>query len=159
VDHDPVAVAGDAGLLEAEAVGVRPAAGRDQEMAALDLATAVNDDLDLWTGAFDARDRDLAADVDALARERVEHDRRAFAVLARERLRGSQPRDRGAEAAKGLRELEADGTRADDDQMLRPRGEIEHGFVGEVGHRLKPRDRRKRRRGAGRDDEAPRRDL
>src|SRR5262249_30327736 len=138
--------------------GVRPAAGRDQEMAALDLAIAVNDDLDLCTGAFDARDRDLAADVDALTRKRVEHDRRAFAILARERLRRFQHRDGSAEAAKGLRELEADGARADDDQVLRPRGEIEHGFVGEVRHRVEPRDRRKRRRGAGRDNEAPRRD-
>src|SRR5262249_51469600 len=82
--------------------------------------------------------------------------RRAFAVLARERLTRFQHRDRGAKAAKGLRELETDGARADDDQMFRPHGEIEHGFVGEVGHRFEPRDRRKRRRGAGRDDEAPR---
>ena len=41
VDHDPVAVAGDAGLLEREAVRVRPAAGRDQQMAALDCLFAV----------------------------------------------------------------------------------------------------------------------
>src|SRR5215831_14781422 len=94
VDHDPPAVAGDAGLLEREAVGVRPAAGRDQEMSALDRRLALaNDDLDLCRRAFDARDRDVAADVNALACERVEHDRRAFAVLAREWLTRFQHRD------------------------------------------------------------------
>src|SRR5262249_57807240 len=101
--------------------GGGPAAGRDQEMAALDRRLALaNDDLDLCTRAFDARDRDLAAHVDALAREHVEHDRRAFAVLARERLGRLQRRDRGAEAAKGLRELEADGTPAHDHHVLPP---------------------------------------
>ena len=147
IDHDPAAVASDTGLLEREAVGVRFAAGRDQEMAAFDRRLALADDhLDLCIRAFDARHRDVAADVNALARERVEHDRRAFAVLARERLSRLQHRDRGAEAAKSLSELEADGARADDDQVLRPRGEIEHGFVGKIGHSLEPRDRRKRRR-------------
>src|SRR5262249_43083302 len=60
---------------------------------------------------------------------------------------------------KGWGGLGADGAGADDDRVLRPRGETEPGFVGEVGPRFKPRDRRKRRRRAGRDDEAPRRDL
>ena len=41
VDDDPAAVVCDAGLLEAETVGVRAAAGRDQEMAALDRLLAV----------------------------------------------------------------------------------------------------------------------
>src|SRR5262249_56568238 len=69
VDHDPVAVAGDAGLLERQAVSVRPAAGRDQQMAALDclFAIAGKDDLDLSTCAFDARDLDVAAHDHALA--------------------------------------------------------------------------------------------
>jgi hypothetical protein len=157
VHHDAAAVAGNAGALEREPVRVRFAAGRDQEMAALDrLRVVAKDDLDLRSRAFRARDRDVAANRNALALERVEHDRRAFAIFARERLTRLQHRDRGTEPAKGLRKLEPDRTRADDDEMLRPRGEIEHGLVGEIEHSIKAGDRWKQGRGAGRDDEASR---
>jgi hypothetical protein len=90
---------------------------------------------------------------------RIEHDHCAFGVLARERLRRFQHRDRGAEAAKRLRQLEADRTRADDDEVLRPHGEIEHGLIGEMRRGFEPGNRRKRRRGPGGDDEAPGPDL
>jgi hypothetical protein len=43
--------------------------------------------------------------------------------------------------------------------VLRPRGEIEDGLVGEIGDAVEPGDRGKRRRRAGGNDEAPRRDL
>ncbi len=101
----------DAGLLEAETVGVGLATGRDQEMAALDrlLAVAVaNHHLDLRVHRLDADDGDPGAKVDALAHQRIEHDAGAFRVLACERLRRFQHRHRGAEPAKGLRQLEAD---------------------------------------------------
>src|SRR5262245_38929087 len=107
VYHDAVAVAGNAGALEREPVDVCFAAGRDQEMAALDRLPAVTkEDLDLRARAFHARDRDVAANDHVLARERVEHDRGAFAIFARERLTRLQHRDRGTEAAKRLRKLE-----------------------------------------------------
>src|SRR5207237_4189129 len=61
--------------------------------------------------------------------------------------------------AKGLRELEPDRAGADNDKVFRPRGEIEHALVGEIGHRVEAGDGRERRRGAGGDDEAPCRDL
>ena len=160
VDGDAVAVARDAGALKRKAVDVRLAAGGDEEMAALDRrAVIAKDDLDLCARAFDAGDYDVAANDDALARERIEHDRRAFGVFARERLRCFQHRDRAPEPAKGLRELEPDRAGADNDKVFRPRGEIEHALVGEIGHRVEAGDGRERRRGAGGDDEAPCRDL
>ena len=47
---------------------------------------------------------------------------------------------------------------ADDDEMARTIGEIEHGLVGEVRRFGEAGDRRHRRRGAGGDDEAARPD-
>ena len=50
-----------------------------------------------------------------------------------------------------LGELAADRPAADDDQMLRPLGQIEYRLVGQMGHLGQARDRRNRRRRAGRD--------
>ena len=54
-------------------------------MVSLAIAVA-NDDAQLRALTLDAHDRDMAADVDAVARERVEHDVGAFRIFARERL-------------------------------------------------------------------------
>ena len=112
VDHDPVAVAGDAGLLERETVRVRPAAGRDQEMAACDrLLRRRRRERRPRSSAPVASTRTTATLLRMSTPSRasaVEHDVGAFGVFARERLRRFQHRDRGAEPAKGLRQLEPD---------------------------------------------------
>ena len=66
--------------------------------------------------------------------------------------------DVGAEPPESLRQFEADGAGADDDEMTRTIGEIEHGVAGEVRRVGKAGNRRQRRRRAGGDDEAARRD-
>ena len=81
---------------------------------------------------LDAHDLDAAADDDALAFELVEHDRGAFRIVLGERLRRFQHGHRAAEPAEGLRHFQADRPGADDDEMLRPLGEIENRLVGEI---------------------------
>ena len=76
-----------------------------------------------------------------------------------ERRRRLEHRDVGAEPPERLRELEPDRAGADHDEMLRPLAHLEHGLVGEVWRLVETRNRRHRRRRAGRDDEAPRLDL
>ena len=85
---------------------------------------------------------DAAADHDALAAERVEHDSGAFGIVAGERRRRFEHRDFGAEAAERLRQFEAGRAGADDDQMARALGEIEYRLVGEIGRAGQARDRR-----------------
>src|SRR5262249_59834267 len=102
VDYDAVAVAGNAGTLERKVVHVRLAARGDEKMAGLDrLAASADEGLDFRPCAFQARDAHVAANDDALARERVEHDRRAFGVVTRQRLAGLPPRERPAGPAQG----------------------------------------------------------
>ena len=85
-----------------------------------------------WRSAPDPLDLHAAADRDALARQRVEHDGDAFRVFLAERLRRNlQHRHLGAEPAERLRELEPDSARAEHDQMLRPLACVEDGLVGE----------------------------
>ena len=59
-----------------------------------------------------------------------------------------------AEHAVGLRDLEADGTTSEHDQMLDPLVHIEDRLVGEIAHLVEARDRRDHRRGAGGHHEA-----
>ena len=54
------------------------------------------------------------------------------------RRRRFEHRDLGAEPAKRLRQFEADRAGADDDEMARAIGEIEHGFGGEMRRVGKP---------------------
>ena len=91
--------------------------------------------------------------------ERIEHDGRAFAIFVGERRCRIQHRDLGAEPAKCLRQFEALRAGADDDEMARTFGQIEHRLGGQV-RRIErgPEIARHDRRGAGGDDEAPRLD-
>jgi hypothetical protein len=149
-------------LLQRKIISVRLPSDRDQKMAAHQRVLAVvaaDNDTDLRVHRVDARDCDVAAQRDPLPRKRIEHDGSAFGVFARERLRRVEHRDRATEAAKGLGELEADRPGADDDEVLRRHGEVEHRLIGEIGHGIQARDRRNRRRRARRDDETPRLDL
>ena len=89
VDHDAVRLMLDAGGLQIERLDVRPPADRHQQIGALDgfLGGAGQHDLDPLAQPPHPLDLDAASDRDALARERVEHDGRAFRVLLAERLR------------------------------------------------------------------------
>ena len=124
----------------------------------LAVAVAMHD-LDLGAARLDPHDLDAAADVDAFARERVEHDRGAFRIFLAERRRRFEHRDLGAEPAERLRELEPDRPAADDDQMLGRAASSNIVSLVRYGVSLEPGNRRQRRRRAGRDHEAARLDL
>ena len=162
VDGDAVVAVPDPCGIEVETLDVRPPAGRDQQIGALDglLGGAGEHDLDPLAQRPHPLDLDAAADRDAFARQRIEHDRDAFRVLLGERLRRKlQHRDLGAEPAERLRELEAARARAEHDQMLRPFACIEDILVGEIRALVDAGDRRHRRLRAGGDDKAARPDL
>ena len=91
-----------------------------------------------------------------LAVEEVAQQFDRLAVVAwqdREHLHNRYP---CAEAAMGLRHLEADRPTADDDQVADRFGVVEQGLVGEIGYLVQARYRRHQGAGAGGDDEAPR---
>ena len=100
----------DAGGLQIERIDVRPPAGRHQQIGALDglLGVARQHDLDSLAQPAHPLDLDAAADRDALARERIEHDGGAFRIFLAERLRHVEHGDLGAEPAERLRQLEPD---------------------------------------------------
>ena len=161
VDVDAVRLVADAGRVEIEVFDIRPAPDGDEKMTAGHGLGAVGRrdvDLDPRQHAPHLRDRDTDTQRDAFAFERVEHDGGAFGIVARKRRRRFEHGDVGAEPPKGLRQFEADRAGADDDEMTRAIGEIEHGVAGEVRRVGKAGDRRQRRQRAGGDDEAPRRD-
>ena len=83
VDHDAVRLVLDAGGLQIERIDVRPPADRHQQIGALDgfLGVAGQHDLDPLAQPPHPLDLDAAADRDALARERIEHDGRRIPGL------------------------------------------------------------------------------
>jgi hypothetical protein len=115
--------------------------------------------LDPAVRARDTRDRGARVQPHALARERIEHHGGAFGVLAGERLARLDHRDRAAEPAEGLGQLEPDRPRADDNEVRGRDREVEHRLVGEVRRLLESGNRRQRGRRAGGNDEASRPDL
>src|SRR4029077_11956193 len=96
-DHDPARAEADAGGLETQALHIRAASSRDEEMAGGDRFLPPDapgkHDLDLGLCLGNARDGHASAQRDALTRKLVEHDRRTFGVLARQRLSPPPPRD------------------------------------------------------------------
>ena len=158
----PFRLIADAGGVEIEIFQIRAAAGRDEKMSAFDrLLGSFGDDVDLNARQHAAHLPDLhtGAQRDAFAGERVEHDGCAFRIGIGQRRRRVEHGDFGAEPAKRLRQLEADGIRANDNEMARALGEIEYGFVGEMRRAGEPGNGRQRRRGAGRNNEASRFDV
>src|SRR4029077_19934768 len=144
-----VRLVADAGQIESEVFDIRPAPRGDENMTAGDgLVTVRRRDVDLHARQHAAhpRDRDAAAQRDTLARQRVEHDGGAFRIVALERRPGFEHGAVGAEPAKDLRKLEADGAGADDDEMTRAIGEIEYGLAGEMRRVGKVLGGRRRRR-------------
>ena len=149
----------DAGRFQIEAVDRGFAPGGDQQMAAGDgLLGAGGFDRCRYGSASvrDADDIDAAADDDALALELIEHDHGAFRIVLGERCGLLQHSHRTPQAAEGLRHFQADRPGADDDEMLRPLGEIENRLVGEIRPLVESGDRRHRRRRSGRDHEPAR---
>ncbi len=139
VDHDAFRVVADTGGVEIEIVNVRAPPGCEQKMRSFDRFFAGGrivglhyDDLDAREHAAHLRDLHAGAQPHALAGKCIEHNGRTLAVFARERHGGFEHGDVGAEPAKGLRQFETGPARADDNQMARTIGEIEHCFRGEV---------------------------
>ena len=126
----------------------RPAAGRDEEMAALDDLAAPRRSRARRRRAAGARStRSIATpgpQLDAVAQQRALDHRGHLRILAgEERGAASSTVDLGAEAAIGLRELDADRPAADDEEALGAAlGEVEDGLVREVGDLVEARDRR-----------------
>ena len=159
VHLDAVGIVFHAGAFEAQGFEVWLAAGGDQQMAAFDeVGLTVLDDMD-----GDALHRPLDLFHSAVRVERdlrllqaLDHDACGLGVLVDEELRRVDDGDMGAEHAMGLAELDADGTAAQDDQVLHPVADVKNGLVGEIRHLVETGNRRDHRRGTGGDDEAPR---
>ena len=93
----------------------------------------------------------MLAQVDAVGAELVAHHADGGGIVLGQDREQLEDGDRGAEAAMGLGQLAPDRPAADDDQMLRPLGQIEYRLVGQMRHLGQARNRRHRRRRAGRD--------
>ena len=148
VDDNTGTPEADAGSLEPEAFNDRTPAGRDQDMAGVDRFFAgrrLQHGPDSGSRRVHARHGDAGANIDLLAGQPVEDDGGALGIVLCERHGGLQNGDLRTEPPECLRELETDRPRADDQQMARAFGEVEHRLVGEVGQPVEPRDRRHRR--------------
>ncbi len=151
----------DAGGLQAEPLDIGAPSRRDQQMAGFDrvgAAGAFERQLDARSGRGPEH-LGVRPDLDPLAGERIEHDGGAFRIVLGERARRFDHDHVRPQAAKRLRQLDPDRAAADHRQAPRTFGEIEDGLVGEISHPVEAGNRRHRRSGAGRQHEAPRRDL
>ena len=153
----------DAGGVEIEArrysAGARPRPEDEclRSFPRLRFAPCAMIDLDARQHAAHLRDLDPGAQLDAFAGERVEHDGRAFGIFAGERRRRLEHGDVGAEAAKRLRQFEADRPAP---MTMRWRGQSARSNTVSWSDTAcrQARDRRQCRRRAGGDDEAARLD-
>src|SRR5882672_5415610 len=139
VDGDVAArIGGDAGLLETEVVGIRRAADGEQQVAALgDRLAGFAFEADDDASAFHRECHALGAgaDHDTLALENGADFGGDVVVFARQELvEFLDHGDFGAEAAVGLRKLEADIAAADDDEVLGHAVHFHYRAVGQVGH-------------------------
>ena len=115
-------VIADAGRLQAEIGGRRLAADREQQVRAFDDVLLI---ARRRRARARARDRPRRAPpwcsrgcVTPSWRELLEHDLGQLGVVLAERLRRLDHRDARAEPAVRLRQLQADGAAADDDQIV-----------------------------------------
>ncbi len=150
----PRASTRDAGRVEAEVVGVRPAADREQDVRADNrgiAAPTIDADLDVRPVRREADALRVAADRDPLGFENVADRVRYVRILARDEPRRFLDHgDGGAEPTEDLGELEPDIAAADDHQMPGQGVEFEQRRVGEetdlIDAREIPGPRRGRRR-------------
>ncbi len=110
--------------LQIEMLDVRPPPEREQKMRAFDHfrpGCAGECDLNLRQLAAEFRDLDAGAQANTFARERTQHDRGGFRIIARQRRARFQNGNIGAKPAKRLRQLEPNGRRADPISAAVPR--------------------------------------
>ena len=93
---------------------------------------------------------------DAVALEALDEQARQLGIVLRHHPSDLEHSDARPQQTMGLRHLEADRPAADDDEMLGQHAVLEQGLIGEEGHVLEARNRRRARRRAGGDDDAPR---
>lgn len=87
--------------------------------------------------------------------KRFPHDCDGLGFVTRQDIEALDQGDCGAEPAKRLGELHADGPAANDDQMIRPLAEFENRLVCEIPGPIQPGDRRNGRARPRRDHKAP----
>ncbi len=107
---------------------------------------------------LDRFDPDRRPQHNSLSRKHCGEAAGQFRVVARQERAGIDHRDGGAEAAIGLRQLDADRAAADHDQVFGPLAIGENRFIGQVGHAVETGDRRHDRSRSGGDDKAARPD-
>ena len=145
VGDDPVAVMGDAGLVEVEALQRRLPPHRHQQVR--------SGDPDLAAGMLqgDRRSR-LDPDrlvpgqqLDAVRLELVDDDLGCGRVFAAQHLGGFDDHHLRAQPAERLAQLNPDWAAAQHDQAFRQSGQLKDGLVGEMRNVFQPRDRRNHR--------------
>ena len=100
------------------------------------------------------------ADRDALARELIEHDRRAFGIVPARAARRLPARSRAAPSRRNAcASSRPIGPAPMTTRCCGHSVKVEHRLVGEIRRVREAGNRRQRRRRAGRDDKAPRLDL
>ena len=154
VHHDPTALVLDPGPVELELLDVRCAPGCQQDLLDLELVSTDGRD-DRAALAPDPLDGRPGPDVDVFVLERG----RQLGDRVRVRSRGKAVGclDDGhlrAEAREDLRQLEADGPAADDQQRLGELGQLERRDVVEPAGLVQALDRRHSRARPGRDQDA-----
>ena len=141
VDGDVAALVGcDAGRGQVQVVGVGHAAHGQQHVRAGDVGrafVAFEADSDLIAAALEMNAVGADANLDAFGFEDVaNHLGGVFVFVGSEAGGFVDDGDLRAEAAKHLRELEANGAAADDDEVLGELVEIEDGGAGEERNRI-----------------------
>ena len=157
VDPDALAVVGDAGRLEPESFHIGGSTHRDEQGirdAFLLPSRRRQSPANAVVAARDAQVAAVTQDANSIAFQRRSQHGGGLAILARENAGGRlDQHDFGAETGEPLRELAADGARADHREPARQVGQGENGFVRQVRHggepgnirRSGPRARRDRR--------------
>jgi len=90
----------------------------------------------------------------ALVMKALADDLHQLRIVLRQQGRHLHERDRGAQPAESLRQLDADRAAADNEEMAWPLDQIEDRLVREAGHAVETGQRRHQRRRAGGDHEA-----
>jgi hypothetical protein len=153
----------DAGRLQTQVFDVGRPAGRHEDRISRDVVVASlgapaprEAELHAAGGPLHAVGRHAEFEPHAVGLQRVLDNGRRVGVLARQHLAGpAEHRHAGAEAREGLRQLAADRSRADDEQIGRQIGEREDGLVREVRTGVEPGDRWRGRTASGGDDRLP----
>ncbi len=96
--------------------------------------------------------------LDAFGAQIVEHDASQFRIVPAQRFFAFDHCDLAAEPLMRLRQFHTDRPTTDDQQMFGFLAQVKNRFVGVIGHRVKPRNRRHQRRRSGCNHKPPRGD-